>query len=104
MKHLFVPYEIAFELKNKGYNEPCFGWIHESDTEVHVLYKHSSSPGYVVIPIYQQVIDWFRNQKIKIVENPQGGWNIYVEYDGKYTLNGEYWGIDEAIKNAINIL
>ena len=40
MKHLFVPYEIAKQLKEKGFNEPCLAYyqhIRESDNNISFL-------------------------------------------------------------------
>lgn len=30
MKHLFVPYKLALELKEKGFDEPCLGFYSSS--------------------------------------------------------------------------
>lgn len=58
MKHLFVGYKVALELKEKGFDEPCFGHFYGND-EVSFprMYRNSNSDE-IASPIYQQVIDW----------------------------------------------
>ncbi len=92
MKQLFVPYEIAKLLKEKSFNEPCFaviypdGQIIEQHFEKLVLIKEEIC---YALPLYQQVIDWFRTKHIKIIESPQYGWDIYVNNSDK----GEYFRV-----------
>lgn len=59
MKHLFVPYELAVKLKEKGFNEECLGsWnpVHGLIIDDEVFTSNISAP------LYQQVIDWFREK------------------------------------------
>ena len=63
---MFVPYEIALKLKEKGFNETCFGFY----TNEGLLY--SEGWGYkknnnvyeteTLAPLYQQVFKWFRDK------------------------------------------
>lgn len=94
MKHLFVPYELALKLKEKGFDEPCilyyssgmlqlnqpstmFGWKVKELIELNSYDKQVDKR--ILAPTYQQVIDWFReNRKI----------NIKVEKD--YIINKWY--------------
>lgn len=104
MKHLFIPYEIAFSLKDKGFNEPCLAIYAPEDVEElprnyvkrdllmvpqgNHLWGESwpskgfstskREPGYfIAAPLYQQVIDWFRNTHgINVL--------IHKEIRGKY--------------------
>lgn len=69
MENLFVPYDLALKLKEKGFDEPCFTWY-----EVHDLYKehelnnfllyrnHNRFVNDISAPLYQQVIDWLREK------------------------------------------
>ena len=77
IKHLFVSYDIAKQLKEKGFDEPCLAWHLWDGTELNKEFKDKvSQPLYspktntefqeakhIGAPLYQQVIDWFREQK-----------------------------------------
>jgi hypothetical protein len=72
LKELFVPYEIAVKLKEKGFKVDCFGYYwHDSNNEL-----RASKPILAVnwndndeynkdtsAPLWQQVIDWLREEK-----------------------------------------
>ena len=74
MKKQFVPYEIALALKNKGFDELCFGFYftHLKDGEVELwiepnertnaYFIKAKANDCCVAPTYQQVIDWFRRK------------------------------------------
>lgn len=119
MKHLFVDYEIALQLKEKGFDEACLGfflipeiektgdttllrftergkelkrsWSYKEmirsfpDFKNHCKYEHcykfslNDSRFIATAPLYQQVIDWFR-EKYNI--------NIYIAYC-QYGINSE---------------
>ena len=83
MKHLFVPYEIALQLKEKGFREECFAYYQDnllefSSPTFHQKHKNSidnigtvhwnmEDIDDVSAPLYQQVIDWlWNNYKILI--------------------------------------
>jgi len=96
MEKLFVPFELALKFKEKGFNEPCFGYyenntldpecpkliinysnlpLSEEQSKKPSLYKsenkNSELPQWAVsAPTYQQVIDWFRDKKIHIGFTP----------------------------------
>ena len=67
MEKEFVPYLLALELWEIGFDEPCFGYydhqIKELDTissEVcERLCKHNT---HIKAPTFQQVFRWFRNE------------------------------------------
>ncbi len=52
MKNLFVPYEIALLLKDKGFDEPCMGMWHINADDVYDLYI-----SYAEIQFFQVVHD-----------------------------------------------
>lgn len=82
MDKLFVPYELAKQLKEKGFNESCLCFYNKEDDKYKLAicaqfdsynfatYKNddiikSSCKGIlttVCAPSHQQVIDWFREQ------------------------------------------
>ena len=60
MKDLFVTYEQALDLKELGFDEPCFGFYDIFTNEV----KGGNFPceGSNNAPLKQQVIQWFRDK------------------------------------------
>lgn len=71
MKDLFVPYELAVKLKEKGFNEICLA--HYSDKGRFFVYNNPpmnyelNSTYKVSAPTYDQVINWFiTNHKIQL--------------------------------------
>lgn len=84
----FVPYEQALQLKELGFNEPCFAYYYtlngidwglsESyeyfglDDEISIWEKFN-----IPAPLYQQVFDWFNEEHgmysyIETFENAEG--------------------------------
>ena len=130
MKKLFVPLDIAMILKEKGFDEPCLGWYHQrtdSSSKLYIQEVHKKDLLYydnsVLVPLYQQVIDWFReNHKIWINVYHNDQWEfeiIFLDEDEKtlqYQQNyfethdpifpaGEYYPIlIEAIKEALTLI
>lgn len=76
MKHLFVSYELALKLKEKGFDESCFAFYNkfglcrymDSDKDWNSVFsqclKNSdiTIPDSYTAPLYQQVIDWLREK------------------------------------------
>ena len=64
MKHLFVPYELAVKLKEKGFDENCFGFYTENLKlcSANLNNINRADKFYISAPLYQQVIDWFREK------------------------------------------
>lgn len=78
MKHLFVSYEIANQLKEKRFDESCLAWYNthgsfiwkficadeESDFTVSVdEILESENIQFINIPMFDQVTAWFRDKK-----------------------------------------
>jgi hypothetical protein len=63
MEKEFIPYELALELKELGFDEPCFG-RYGNDSKM--LYKDYSkelhSNWHTIAPLYQQAFRWFREK------------------------------------------
>jgi len=67
---LFVPYELAVKLKEKGFSDECFAKyltteipenMFRFNSQGHPMNYNSGEFGrFVSAPLYQQVIDWFR--------------------------------------------
>jgi hypothetical protein len=64
MKKEFIPYEQALELKNLGFDEPCFG-VYYDDGELHIkrvdIQTHIDR--YCLAPIFSQAFRWFREKR-----------------------------------------
>jgi hypothetical protein len=86
MKNEFIPYELALELKQLGFDEPCFGYYNSGvknplEVEYSIPYDHKE---YLSAPLYQQAFRWFRD-----VHNLKGG----IEYIGGLTPETTWWDI-----------
>ena len=130
MKHLFVPYDLAVKLKEKGYDEPCFGRWEYFDiinrlgvklTQTNTSSQNTFSWQICSAPLYQQVIDWLdtKGYNIKITPEyyteginwnwqvfwyvPKEDWTDWVITDGTmmYGDNGEYNTRIEAMHASI---
>lgn len=133
MKHLFVSYEIAKMLKEKGFNEPCLTsynnecnlcsvWnlsdedIEEEelmeDTQESLYCKNSTNENdYITAPLYQQVVDWFREKHgLSIwVEPATLSYRYYIlsddnKWEGFKEPKGYYEALTKAIEEAIKLI
>ena len=55
----FVPYQEALELKQLGFDEPCFGWFASDRTLVKEVTEKSD---FTLAPTYSQAFRWFREK------------------------------------------
>jgi hypothetical protein len=72
MEKEFVSYEVALKLKEFGFNEPCFTYYYElnSNLRTHLVvdinnawtYSGNTNFGFTLAPLYQQVFKWLRNK------------------------------------------
>ena len=78
MKEQFVTYEIALKLKELGFDEECFGWYGSQG----ILNQKYDLENTTLAPLWQQVIDWFRekyNTNIEINRFPNiSKWGFVV--------------------------
>lgn len=125
MKHLFVPYELAKQLKEKGFNEPCLGPHFDSKGKFFDSAFRKDENGNLksclhfsdtlFVPIYQQVVDWFRSEyNISIGEYPSKkhiGFFIMnnnskapmIKVNGP--ISGGYYGtFQQAIEDALKFI
>ena len=98
MNKEFVPYELALELKQLGFDEPCFGFYRSvlGKPEVEMIIRQTPPRFYhlatipehfdILAPTYSQAFRWFR-EKHNLIGGVQyiGGlkpettwWDIYV--------------------------
>lgn len=74
MKNLFLPYELAVIAKEKGFNESCFAYYDKHNkylytnvyggnlVEIPNTFINDKHHIDVLVPLYQQMIDWFREK------------------------------------------
>jgi hypothetical protein len=63
MEKEFIPYKLALELKELGYDEPCLMyWYEASNGYVLVNKKDQTFQPYTNAPLYQQAFRWFREK------------------------------------------
>lgn len=103
MRHLFVPYYIAKELKSIGFNKPCLGLIplDGSIKDFKLEYILVSNLHYLAIPIYQQAIDFLYTKGIRVIQLLNFNWEVHTEIGGLY---GVYGSADDALLAAIDIV
>lgn len=92
MDHLFVSFELASELKEKGFNEPCFSYYYNFGNNIFCncnnlgemkSHRNSGFLTYVSRPIHQQVVDWLREMHKIVI-------TLGNEYNGVYTFINAY--------------
>ena len=127
----FCSYEIALKLKELGFDEECFCTYHNAELSRNPSHKIDATPiqgkpyvwknskvhnSIVCVPLWQQVIDWFREVKNIIVEvwydNTQDDgfswlYEIYIDnnehqHDGSY-YDSFYEAREQAILKAIEL-
>jgi len=69
MKEQFIPYELALELKNLGFDEPCLSTYHTKTKEIIKIFgEFKKQPEkeiyWILAPLWQQAFDWFRKNKL----------------------------------------
>jgi len=111
-----VPIEIAKELKEIGFNEPChfqflyyhgwemlkkrgdeYGFITSNSCRAYVVENHNGI-GKLSVPTWEQVFQWFREKKI--YGNVNQEWE-YGRYNSPIGLN-YFYVINDCRKKKIN--
>jgi len=108
MNKEFVPYEQALELKELGFNEPCFGYYRKGavvgnpfeyniDYCTKVELDHGLSPknsefinDWITAPLYQQAFRWFREKySLEGWVTPLVDWQGFVfKYQSRFHKEG----------------
>ena len=60
----FLPYEPALELKELGFDEPCFAWFVSKDygVEIGMVIKSDLIKEAILAPTFSQAFRWFREK------------------------------------------
>ncbi len=99
MQKDFVPYEPALELKELGFDEPCFGFYGGPKTKHEGLIwyempnrgQETIPVGDVLAPTFSQTFRWFReNHKLLCLPEPTGSWRYSCHYRGE-DKDGKHW-------------
>jgi hypothetical protein len=112
MEELFVPFEIALELKEKGFKRDCFGYYYSTKLIFNeTLIRKSDLPFEgIMAPMYQQVVDWLREDHHIIISV---NFNIELkQFYGMITIPGTdklilrdmidyHKAFDETIREAL---
>jgi hypothetical protein len=81
MEKEFVPYELALELKQLGFDEPCFAYY---DTGIFTFWYHSEQQPDLVLnctaPTYSQAFRWFRERYQLVHEIQFDSGRIWIRY------------------------
>ena len=119
LKRLFVTYELALKIKEKGFNEDCFGYYSgdnpygELPNKLNIIKcKQQESiddlAGRCLAPTYQQITDWIMFQKKLFIQISNGliGYNFHINIKDEngsicYNKNLPYPEYYEALKKAI---
>jgi len=123
MKHLFVPYELAVKLKEKGFDEECLGYFDVDKGYTlgyYLCYREESFNSFlsegIAAPLYQQVLDWLREKHDIHIELPTGGhpkkYYVFVhKMDGGWIYEGNnqkefdyYDGLEAGINEALKLI
>jgi hypothetical protein len=73
IESLFVPYQIALDMKSIGFNEPCFGFYYNfgkkfkittkiKNSNVSAKLSETTSTEFISAPLYQQAFKFFREK------------------------------------------
>jgi hypothetical protein len=62
MKYEFIPYEQALELKELGFDEPCFAYLKPNVLTYEITIGEFDESEYHSAPLYQQAFRWFRKK------------------------------------------
>ncbi len=128
MKHLFLNAELSKLAREKGFKEECLGWYYSNYGAANYKEKDlvlryiegkcytQDHPSNIPAPLYQQIVDWMREEHkliIHILPFGEGlcGWyvqktNWMYEFpmDERRLSTGYYKALEEAVKQALNEL
>jgi hypothetical protein len=108
MQNLFVPYEQALELKQLGFDEPCFGYY---ENGYFIFWYDSIQDNELILnctaPIYQQAFRWFRDKyrlSVQLYEavkiSDKDNWSFRIRgvknYNFFYDIREEWDSYEEA--------
>jgi hypothetical protein len=117
----FVSYNLAFKLKELGFNEECLAkydcqkdlvvkGCYENSSIHHLIIEKDLHDSQVLAPLYQQVTEWLRNEHnlhIELFNSSYGNWCVRkivevkgggeIKIDSNYYLTNYYDALTEGI-------
>ena len=107
MNKEFIPYQQALELKELGFNEPCFGKFYFNHLEIGGNWSNDDfkeDPDvFISAPLYQQAFRWFREKYgIHITPNKFDTTTWIAEWG--YWESPVYYSYEEAELACLNKL
>lgn len=102
-KELFVPFNIGFLVKKKGFREQCNAFWHGD--EEHFSYStyrtHNDHPYEISAPLYQKVFEWLIKKGVVVRIDSKGvGYEVRaVEWDDFVWVDNK----DSAIEKACEL-
>ena len=130
MKKLFIPYNLSLIAKEKGFDEPCLAIYNTAEYLLFnqiVKFENKRFPVLtemnfdvdkedVAAPLYQQIVDWFREKYNIIIQPTYVGStkdfdkfipdiyadNVYENSDE--TSYGYYGALNNAIEEAFELI
>ena len=105
MREQFVTFEIALKLKELGFDEGCLAVYFKNkfqlvkgfninNVDLHVANEMDA----ILAPLWQQVIDWFREKYNLLIDSPKldewniGKWSVKITSLDKSIILEEYVG------------
>lgn len=80
----FIPYELALELKELGFDEECLMyWYKANNGHELVFEKTQTFQPYISAPLWQQAFDWFR-------EKGYESWMSHNEKGNQFVIKFEF--------------
>lgn len=122
MNHLFVTGELPLKLQKRGFDEPCIATVDYQGNALAFdsrsrLVKNSEMRYGFTSPLYQQVVDWFREKHLLVIEiriatNGRWFYGIYkIVNDGvpkemaiNYYTKTYYEALTAAIEEALKLI
>ena len=106
----FVPYEIALELKQLGFDEPCFAYFSESQ-QLHLCrFENMSDRGFVSAPTYSKAFRWLRENYPRLnfgfdkIHPESENYHYHINYKWEF-FEGSYEEAEsECLKKLIKIV
>jgi hypothetical protein len=83
MEKEFIPYELALELRQLGFDETCFGWFRNTEFTISfndlIRKERGEEIKIIAAPTYSQAFRWFR-EKHQLIHHMY--WVYKKKYDG----------------------
>lgn len=110
MKDLFVPYELAVKLKEKGFKYDCLKFWYNDEGGMELIGYRTATPA----PLWQQVTDWLREENgifVRVNKDTSSYWcdiNMHLNENEKYLEIGEsegyYISLQSGIEKALELI